>query len=417
MGKTSVLAALLARAGDRDVRILHAAPTELEESLGFCALADLLATCDEDVHDQLPAPQRTALRAALLLEEAPGDIDPRAVAVAFRTVLGSLARQQPLALVIDDAHWLDGATTQALGHALRRSTDLPIRVVAATRPVGRSVDDWLPTRPEERVDLVLGAMRPGELGAVVRHATGTAVERSALPGLAAASEGNPLFAIEVAKRRGHPAHGRTFDELLSRRLGVLPRETRSTLLTAALAGTPTLDVVAAARSTTPDDVVAALEPAVRAGLVSVLDRIRFAHPLYASGLTAVSSEAEVRAAHAGLVEVDVGDEVRARHRGLAAAGGGRRARGRPGDGRRARPGAGGVGHGHRPHAPRGRRSPVGAERAERSLLLGSWLARAGRPDDAAPWLRRGARRSRHGPPGRPRAAPPGAAGRQSRRGR
>ena len=317
MGKTSVLAALLARAGDRDVRILHAAPTELEESLGFCALADLLASCDEDVHDQLPAPQRTALRAALLLEEAPGDIDPRAVAVAFRTVLGRLARQQPLALVIDDAHWLDGATTQALGHALRRSTDLPIRVVAATRPVGRNVDDWLPTRPEARVDLVLGAMRPGELGAVVRHATGTAVERSALPGLAAASEGNPLFAIEVAKRRGHPAHGRTFDELLSRRLGVLPRETRSTLLTAALAGTPTLDVVAAARSTTPDDVVATLEPAVRAGLVSVLDRIRFAHPLYASGLTAVSSEAEVCAAHAGLVEVDVGDEVRARHRGLA----------------------------------------------------------------------------------------------------
>ena len=199
MGKTSVLAALLARAGDRDVRILHAAPTELEESLGFCALADLLASCDEDVHDQLPAPQRTALRAALLLEESPGDIDPRAVAVAFRTVLGSLAQQQPLALVIDDAHWLDGATTQALGHALRRSTDLPIRVVAATRPFGRNVDDWLPTRPEARVDLVLGAMRPGELGAVVRQATGTAVERSALPGLAAASEGNPLFAIEVGE--------------------------------------------------------------------------------------------------------------------------------------------------------------------------------------------------------------------------
>jgi len=388
MGKTSVMAALLARAEGLRVRILSAAPTELERKLGFCALADLLGSCDEDLYDELPAPQRTALRAALLLEEAPGDIDPRAVAAAFRAVLGSLARERPLALVIDDAHWLDGATTQALGHALRRSTGLPIRVVAATRPVGRGVDDWLPARPEERADVPLGPMRPDELGTVVRHVVGTAVDRSSLPGLAAASEGNPLFAIEVVQRRGHPAHTTTFDELLSRRLGVLPRETRSTLLTAALAGTPTLDVVAAARATTPEDVETALEPAVRAGLVSVLDRIRFAHPLYASGLTAVSSEAQVRAAHAGLVDVDVGDEVRARHRGLAAQGEDAEL-------------AADLERVARAARRRGawdtaidlmelavRRSPVGGELAERALLLGSWLALAGRPDNAAAWLRR-----------------------------
>ena len=275
------------------MRILRAAPTELDATLGFCALADLLTPCDENLYDELPAPQRTAIRAALLLEEAPGDIDPRAVAVAFRTLLGALARQQPLALVIDDAHWLDGATTQALGHALRRSTGLPIRVVAATRPVGRGVDDWLPARPEERVDVLLGAMRPDELGTVVRHVVGTAVDRSALPGLAAASEGNPLFAIEVVQRRGHAAgdgRRRSFDELLSRRLGVLPRETRSTLLTVALAGTPTSRSWRGPGPRRPTRRGGRLEPAVRAGLVSVLDRVRFAHPLYASGLTAVSSE-------------------------------------------------------------------------------------------------------------------------------
>ena len=71
----------------------------------------------------------------------------------------------------------------------------------------------------------------------------------------------------------------------------------------------------------------------------MLDRIRFAHPLYASGLTAVSSEAKVRAAHAGLIEVDVGDEVRARHRGLAAQGEDAELAADL-DARRARPGAG-----------------------------------------------------------------------------
>ena len=47
------------------------APTELDATLGFCVLADLLTPCDENLYDDLPAPQRTAIRAALLREEAP----------------------------------------------------------------------------------------------------------------------------------------------------------------------------------------------------------------------------------------------------------------------------------------------------------------------------------------------------------
>jgi len=133
MGKTSVMAALLTRAEALPVVILRAAPTEQEESLGFSALADLLAAFDEDSYDELPGPQSMAIRAGPAVRRGRRDIDPRAVAVALRTLLRTLAQQQPVALVIDDAHWLDAATTQALGHALRRSTDLPIRVAAATR--------------------------------------------------------------------------------------------------------------------------------------------------------------------------------------------------------------------------------------------------------------------------------------------
>ena len=159
-------------------------------------------------------------------------------------------------------------------------------------------------------------------------------------------------------------------------------------MTAALAGTPTVEVVARARSTTPDQVVEALEPAVRAGLVSVLDRVRFAHPLYASGLTAVSSQENVRAAHAGLIDVDGGKEVRARHRGLAAEGV-TPSSPRTWRGSRVRPGA--VGPGTPPSTSWssrcGDRQWVGSSPSAPSSW-GSWLALAGRPDNAAAWLRR-----------------------------
>ena len=389
LGKTSVLTALLAKAESLPVAILLAAPSELEESLGFSALADLLAAFDEGSYDALPAPQRTAIRAALLLEEAAGEIEPRAVAVALRTLLRTLAQQQPVALVIDDAHWLDGATAQALSLALRRSTDLPIRVAAATRPTGRSIDDWLPRRPSERVDLTLGPMRPDELAAVVRRSVGRALDRSAARGVAEVSEGNPLFAIEVARQHGRvagQARG-SFDELLSRRLGDLPRPTRLALLTAALAGSPTVDVVAAARSSIPEGAIDELEPAVHAGLVSVVDRIRFAHPLYASAVVAASSDIDVRGAHAGLVDADPGEEVQARHRGLAVVGvdvelaGDLEIAARAARGRGAWDSAAELMRLALDH------TPEGEPRAERALTLGGWLARAGRPDEAEPWLR------------------------------
>ena len=390
MGKTSVITALLEEAGRLPVWLLRAGPGELEATLGLSALGDLLADVDEQRYDALPGLQRTALRAALLLEDTAADIDPRAVAAALRSVLRGLAEERPVVVVIDDAHWLDGATAHALGHALHRTANLPVRVVAATRPTGRSVEEWLPRGAVDRQAWVLAPLAAAALGQVIHQELGISLDRVALREVHRVTGGNPLFALEVARHRGGADAGTrtTFQTLLAARLAALPRPTRLALLTAALAGEPTVEVVAGARGCDPGALMEVLEPAVAGGLVAVTDLIRFGHPLYASSVIASSAAADVRDAHTRLVDVDLGEEVRARHRGLAATG---------------VDAALATRLDTAAHAARARgawdtadellrlaieHSPEGEDRAERAATLGVWLARGGRPDEAMPWLRR-----------------------------
>ena len=114
MGKTSVVQAFLEAATRIPVTTWSARPLEAESALAFSGLADLLPDVLPVRYDALPAPQRTALRAALLLEDAGREVDPRAVAAALRAVIRAAAERGPVVLVVDDAHWLDGATAHAL---------------------------------------------------------------------------------------------------------------------------------------------------------------------------------------------------------------------------------------------------------------------------------------------------------------
>ena len=82
VGKSTVWLAGTALAEGAGCRMLTARPTGAEASLSFAALADLLASVEEGVLAELPAPQRRALDVALLRDEAVGRLDSRAVATA-----------------------------------------------------------------------------------------------------------------------------------------------------------------------------------------------------------------------------------------------------------------------------------------------------------------------------------------------
>ena len=69
-GKTSVLAAAREAAREHGWLILAANPAEPEMPLEYAGIADLLDPLPAALTDELPVPQRRAIRVALLREEA-----------------------------------------------------------------------------------------------------------------------------------------------------------------------------------------------------------------------------------------------------------------------------------------------------------------------------------------------------------
>src|SRR5690606_32119440 len=82
--------------------------------------------------DDLAAPQARALSAALALGEG-GAGDRFAVGAATLSLLCRAAEQAPVAVVLDDAHLLDGPSAGALAFAARRLSSDPVLVLMAAR--------------------------------------------------------------------------------------------------------------------------------------------------------------------------------------------------------------------------------------------------------------------------------------------
>jgi AAA ATPase domain len=107
------------------VWVLEARPAQREAKLSYAGLADLIGTVFEEKRTALPPVQQRGLAAALLRGDADETADPRATATGLVGILSALAAEAPVAVAIDDLHWLDPASQQALAFAVRR---LPARV-------------------------------------------------------------------------------------------------------------------------------------------------------------------------------------------------------------------------------------------------------------------------------------------------
>jgi DNA-binding CsgD family transcriptional regulator len=101
---------------------------------------------------------------------------------------------------------------------------------------------------------------------------------------------------------------------------MLPRSTRSALLLAALALSPTVDVVARARGVPVPVLLDELEPALADRLVRLGEEVVFLHPLYLEAAVAVGSAEERADGHRRLAAAVHLEEERVRHLALAAPG-------------------------------------------------------------------------------------------------
>jgi DNA-binding CsgD family transcriptional regulator len=321
IGKTILWNAGVQRARERGYRVLHARPGAAERELSFAVLGDVLA----DVHDEvgfLPAPQRRALRVALLLEDVRGQPpELRAVGAALRGLLLHLAGRGPVLVAIDDAQWADPPSAAALRFALRRLDSSPVGMLSAQRRDGAHarIDG------EGRVDL--GPLGVNELDQLLRSRLGARFLRPTLLQLEEASGGNPFYALEIGagllRAEGDLQPGQplpipgSLRDVVRDRLALLSTPAREAALVTAALARPTVQILERLMV----DAASGVAEAVDHG---VLDRnresVRLTHPLLGATLYEDLPAAERRALHARLADVAVDAEERAHHLAEAAEG-------------------------------------------------------------------------------------------------
>jgi DNA-binding CsgD family transcriptional regulator len=329
IGKTVLLSWGTAEAAS--YRVLAAAPVEAERDLSFTGLTDLLEDALEEVLAKLPSPQRHALEVALLLRDPGGsDPDPRAIGAAVLGVLRCLADKGPVLIAVDDLQFLDAASEQALAFAVRRLKEerigflLALRVDGADRAAGLEVAFVAERLTRLRVrPLTLGAIQR-----VIRERLETTFPRSVIRRVWEGSGGNPFFALEIAhalrERVASLAPGQPLPvpddlaRLVEDRVRALPPPVQAALKILSAASTPTLALVERALDDEPGSL---LQAALDAGIVDLAgERIRFAHPLFASAVYSDLDDSERRDLHRLLASIVDEPEERTRHLARAALG-------------------------------------------------------------------------------------------------
>lgn len=168
--------------------------------------------------------------------------------------------------------------------------------------------------------LRVGPLSLAALHGLFRARLGRVFDRPTLVRIERVSGGNPLFAMEIARElleaplaagEALPAP-RSVGELVGARIRRLPAHTREELLAAAALSRPSTELVDPG----------SLEPAERAGLVSVEPdgAVSFGHPVFGSAVYAAAAPVQRRAVHRRLAARVEDFEERARHLALASVG-------------------------------------------------------------------------------------------------
>jgi hypothetical protein len=131
VGKTALLDYAAAAAG---MRVLRGTGIESETELPFAALQLVLRPALGRL-DLLPPPQARAMSGAFGLAATPG-ADRFLIGLAALSLLSELAGDGALLCVVDDAHWLDRASADALQFAARRLGSEGIVLLASAREDG-----------------------------------------------------------------------------------------------------------------------------------------------------------------------------------------------------------------------------------------------------------------------------------------
>src|ERR1700722_2909820 len=130
IGKTALLAYAEEKAAG--LHVLRARGVQSEAQIPFAGLLELLRPALAWIA-QIPDPQAAALESALALRPSASAPGRFAVGAATLSLLAAYSEETPLAVLLDDAHWLDGPGADAMLFAFRRLVPAPVGVVLAVR--------------------------------------------------------------------------------------------------------------------------------------------------------------------------------------------------------------------------------------------------------------------------------------------
>jgi DNA-binding CsgD family transcriptional regulator len=316
VGKTALLQD--ARKYAEDMHVLAARGVESESELPFAALDQLIRPALSHL-EQLPVPQAAALRAALGLES--GSAHERFLAFAgCLSLLSELAERRPVLCLVDDAHWLDKSSADALVFVARRLDAEGIAMLFAAREGearGFAPGD-LPALPVKPLDSeasaallarVAGPVAPSVRDRLIEKTRGNALALVELP--SALSEGH-LAGEEPLPEILPLTHN--VEELFLGRVRRLPDDSQRILMVASADDLGDARLVIRA-----GDLLGAgphaLDLSEEAGLVSVHgSRLEFRHPLMRSAIYEAATSHERRSVHGALAEALSGDDEHADRR-------------------------------------------------------------------------------------------------------
>ena len=231
------------------MRVLSVTGRESESGLAFAGLHQLLRPVLSSVAG-LPGRQARALLGALGLDVDQAGPDPLMTGVGRPTLMSDLSERSPVLLVVDDAHWLDRSSLQALAFAGSRLDAERLVMLLGARgeapPAG--FDRGFP-------ELRLEPLSAADAGRPLDEQLCPPLGRARAQVLSQAA-GNPMALIELARVvADDPAASRRWaaeplpltDRLravIASRFAALPEQARAALLLAAVADGPDLGAAA-----------------------------------------------------------------------------------------------------------------------------------------------------------------------------
>jgi len=302
IGKTALMRHCARQAAG--CRLVQVDGVESEMKLPFAALHQFCRPMLSGLA-ALPEPQQRAVQVAFGLAAGPAP-DRFVVGLAVLSLLAAFAVARPLVCLIDDAQWLDEASSQVIGFVGRRLLAEPVGLLFAVREAAdERLFPGLPT-------LTIEGLTDEDARALLTAAVPGHLDQRVSARIIAETGGNPLGLLELAREMTEAELAGGFagprqpslsnhlqsqlQDLYLRRIRVLPGPVQQLMLLAA--ADPTGDATLLWRAAgTLGLGPSAVMPAAAEQLLNIGSQVRFRHPLVRSAAYVAGSPEDRRAAH------------------------------------------------------------------------------------------------------------------------